>query len=318
MNKSRSHEQLAKERAVSGRVQLQVFYNDEKNELIVSVFAADDLAHREDTGYGTLPEPYVQLRLIPYSGEQAAVKTEIAGPSLNPLWNTTVEIKNVSGEQLMDKSIEVTLWDARPDKEQVFLGECSVDLTKSLVEDCPVWYRLEDPRQLRSGRPSPRSSLVAEINARLLARGNRSLSEECESEDGEGIGGFLHPDHAYMGGSRRGSSQSEQLEVESYQLGKDFSRSLPGSRRSSFQKEGEKQDADQPPPEYNKQRRRSSVTPRRDPDEILRSLKAVKFIIENVFCTAVVMEGMFASMKLGTGAVYEARHRTVAFEQFPA
>jgi len=38
-----------------------------------------------------------------------------------------------------------------------------------------------------------------------------------------------------MANSRRGSSQSEQLDVEPYQLNKDFSRSLPGSRRSSFQ-----------------------------------------------------------------------------------
>lgn len=55
------------------------------------------------------------------------------------------------------------------------------------------------------------------------------------------MGSYLHPDHAYVSGSRRGSSQSEQLEVETYQLSEDFSRSLPGSRRSSFQKEGDKQ-----------------------------------------------------------------------------
>lgn len=48
---------------------------------------------------------------------------------------------------------------------------------------------------------------------------------------------LLHPDHAWVAGSRRGSSQSETLEVEVYQLGKDFSRSLPGSRRSSFQQQ---------------------------------------------------------------------------------
>lgn len=53
---------------------------------------------------------------------------------------------------------------------------------------------------------------------------------------------LLHPDHAWTAGSRRGSSQSETLEVEVYQLGKDFSRSLPGSRRSSFQQQQEKGD----------------------------------------------------------------------------
>lgn len=60
------------------------------------------------------------------------------------------------------------------------------------------------------------------------------MAEETSDIEAEG-GMFLHPDHAYMGGSRRGSSQSEQLEFEPYQLSRDFSRSLPGSRRSSFQ-----------------------------------------------------------------------------------
>lgn len=82
-------------------------------------------------------------------------------------------------------------------------------------------------------------------------------------------------------GSRRGSSQSEQLEVEVYNLGKDFSRSLPGSRRSSFQSAQEQADQDipavPPPSSYSRDRRRSSCTRMlRDPEEILKSLKAVK------------------------------------------
>lgn len=90
---------------------------------------------------------------------------------------------------------------------------------------------------------------------------------------------LLHPDHAW--GSRRGSSQSEQLEVEVYELGKDFSRSLPGSRRSSFQSAQDQLDQDRPaqppPPSYSRDRRRSSCTRMlRDPEEILKSLKAVK------------------------------------------
>lgn len=65
------------------------------------------------------------MNYVYISGEQTAVKTEIAGPAQSPIWNTTVEIKNVAGEQLMDKTMEVTLWDSRPDKEQVFLGRLS-------------------------------------------------------------------------------------------------------------------------------------------------------------------------------------------------
>ncbi|XP_039300565.1 regulating synaptic membrane exocytosis protein 1-like [Nilaparvata lugens] len=275
-------EQLAREKAVSGRIQLQVGYNDEKSEVVMSVLAADDLAFRDDSGgFGNQPEAYVQFRLLPFMDGQNTVKTEVAEPTQNPIWNTTVEVGMVSGEQLMEKTVEVTLWDYRPDKEQVFLGECTVDIQKALLDDRPVWYRLEDPRQLRgssSTRTSPRTSLVNELTQRLKKE-NRSLSEETQSDLEMESGSFLHPDHAYVAGSRRGSSQSEQLDVtEPYQLSKDFSRSLPGSRRSSFQSaQNAEKEADVPPPTYNKERRRSSCTQRmRDPDEILRSLKAVK------------------------------------------
>lgn len=55
-------EQLAREKKVSGRVQIQVSYHDERKELSVAVLAADDLVCRED---GALPEAFAQLRLLP-------------------------------------------------------------------------------------------------------------------------------------------------------------------------------------------------------------------------------------------------------------
>ena len=54
------------------------------------------------------------------------------------------------------------------------IGECTVELQKAFLEDRPVWYRLEDPRQLRgagkSPHSSPRSSLANEVAQRLLRR----------------------------------------------------------------------------------------------------------------------------------------------------
>lgn len=59
-------EQLARERTVSGRVQIQVWYHDERKELVVAVLAADDLAPRDETlGFGSLPEAYARLCLLP-------------------------------------------------------------------------------------------------------------------------------------------------------------------------------------------------------------------------------------------------------------
>jgi hypothetical protein len=240
-----------------------------------------------------LPEAYVKLKLMPPTNDQCTAKSDVAEPTQNPIWNATFDFPNVPGEELMDKSIEATLWDYCPDRDSVFLGECTVELQKAFLEDRPVWYRLEDPHQLRGGgktsHSSPRSSLANEIAQRLLRKAEfgqqRSFSDDKESDE-KGSSpelNFLHPDHAWLAlgsasSSRRGSSQSEQLEVETYQLGRDFSRSLPGSRRSSFQSGQNVPDKDPelPPPNYSKERRRSSCTRGRDPDDILKSLKAVK------------------------------------------
>lgn len=130
----------------------------------------------------------------------------------------------------------------------------------------------------RSPSVSPRGSISVDHN-RYGRRNDylqRSISDDVDSI-GDGTS-LLHPDHAWVAGSRRGSSQSETLEVEVYQLGKDFSRSLPGSRRSSFQdrEQQESKEGEATPPQiYLNNRRRSSCV-RRDPDEILKSLKAVK------------------------------------------
>ncbi|KAL1516962.1 hypothetical protein ABEB36_000789 [Hypothenemus hampei] len=271
-------EQIAKERTVSGRIQIQVWYHDERKELVVAVLAADDLAPRDDTlGFGSLPEAYARLCLLPLTTEEHCQQTEVAPASQNPIWNANLSFLNVPGDELMERVLEITLWDLIPHNEHAFLGECSVDLQKTFLDDRAVWCRLEDPRQLRGKSPhtSPRGS-IAGAGKRGNFGDQRSVSDDVDSI-GE-CASLLHPDHAW--GSRRGSSQSEQLEVEVYQLGKDFSRSLPGSRRSSFQS-AQEQAAEQvaipPPASYIRDRRRSSCTRMlRDPEEILKSLKAVK------------------------------------------
>lgn len=51
---------------MSGRVQIQVWYHDDRNELVVNLLAADDLAFRdEQLGYGVLPEAYAKVNVFP-------------------------------------------------------------------------------------------------------------------------------------------------------------------------------------------------------------------------------------------------------------
>lgn len=129
------------------------------------------------------------------------------------MWNATLEFSNVPPDTLMDRTMEITLWDAcpGPERETFFLGEhpscgmpapsrltaaltngallhsalvpgeCSVDLQKAFLDDRPVWYRLEDPKCIRAGgkspHASPRGSLASDMSQRLARNaGQRSFS----------------------------------------------------------------------------------------------------------------------------------------------
>lgn len=220
-----------------------------------------------------------------FSGDGQVVQTEVSAPSQNPIWNATLTFANIAADNFMDRFVDVQLWDLVPHTESVFLGECNIDLQKAFLDDRAIWCRLEDPRNLRSSSMamsrSPNVSPRGSISVDRMGGNRREYMQRSMSDDVDSIGdgmSMLHPDHAWVGGSRRGSSQSETLEVEVYQLGKDFSRSLPGSRRSSFQdreQEAKEGEATPPPVIYLNNRRRSSCV-RRDPDEVTKSLKAVK------------------------------------------
>lgn len=115
------------------------------------------------------------------------VQTEVAPASPNPIWNANLSFPGVPGEELMERSIEVTLWDLCPQSDPVFMGECTVDLQIAFLDDRAVWYRLEDPRGIRGGPPgksphtSPRGSIGADVS-RLMRRSDfqRSISGKFE------------------------------------------------------------------------------------------------------------------------------------------
>lgn len=63
-----------------------------------------------------------------------------------------------------------------------------VDLQKAFLDDRPVWYRLEDPKQLRlsdkSPFASPRGSLANEIALRKMRRNDFAVSKSFSGTNG--------------------------------------------------------------------------------------------------------------------------------------
>lgn len=211
-------------------------------------------------------------------------RTEVSAPTQNPIWNATLTFPNVKSDELLKRFVEIQLWDMVPHAEFVFLGLCTVDVQKALLDDGAVWCRLEEVSDFKSSNfnvsldlPSTTASIE---HMQRLRRGEQMRSSSSDDVDSLGdTTSLLHPDHAWVSGSRRGSSQSEKLNVEAYQLSKDYSHSVPGSRRSSFQ------DSQGNTVEVNDStlfnslclsgRRRSSCT-RREPDELMKPAKGSK------------------------------------------
>lgn len=222
---------------------------------------------------------------------------------------------------MLKRHVEIELWDMVPYADSVYLGVCTVDIQKALLDDGAIWCRIEEPNdannQMNSSLDSGSTNNIVNksssggANASFrpvslevskggsgdwskpihndmshsytrLHRGEHMRSSSSDDVDSIGdASSLLHPDHAWTSGSRRGSSQSEQLNVEQYQLGKDYSHSLPGSRRSSFQDANQQGNHDNSDSNiFNSLcltgRRRSSCT-RRDPhDEFSKSHKGSK------------------------------------------
>ena len=76
---------------------------------------------------------------VHFSADQITLKTVVAEPSQKPIWNATLVFSGVDGESLMNRAIEVTLWDFCPDGDNVFLGESTVDVQRALENDRAVW-----------------------------------------------------------------------------------------------------------------------------------------------------------------------------------
>lgn len=228
----------------------------------------------------------------------------------------------MKADELLKGTLEIGLWDMKPHAEFVFLGCCTVDVQKALLDDGAIWCRLEDKNEappsqtnLSLDSSSTKNTSMRPISLEVSkgsgggggggsgegwsrsSHGDQGLGHNISrvhrgehirsssSEDVESIGdvsSLLHPDHAWTTGSRRGSSQSEQLNVEQYQLGKDYSHSLPGSRRSSFQdSQGNNNNDNSDSNIFNSLcltgRRRSSCTRRIDPhDDFSKSHKGSK------------------------------------------
>ncbi|CAL4141766.1 unnamed protein product, partial [Meganyctiphanes norvegica] len=224
---------------VTGKIQIQMWFDQETSQLIVTVVSAHDLRFRDAQNYAP-PEAFVYLRLYPFS-DCKTYSTGVAEPSIKPMWTSSFIWEGVTADALMSLTLELTLWDFINEIDNLFLGECLLDLRHASLDDRPTWHRLQE-RRSRSASATPRGSIAAPYDfqrrpsSSMRSVGSGDDDGENDSRASSMDSGLLHPDLAWResrSSSRRGSSLSEQAENEVYQLNRSYPHSLPQSRRSS-------------------------------------------------------------------------------------
>ncbi|XP_022245248.1 regulating synaptic membrane exocytosis protein 1-like, partial [Limulus polyphemus] len=133
-----------------GDIGIQIWFDHSRNDLVITLLSARGLRRR--TPSGNLPCALAKLRLVPHSGFGAR-ETKAADPGTTPEWNKTFIFPSISADKLLEKSLEVTVWDQSPTGQKILLGGTEIPLRKTDLSDCPEWYPLTS-NQLPPSSPS--------------------------------------------------------------------------------------------------------------------------------------------------------------------
>ncbi|XP_071081619.1 uncharacterized protein [Haliotis cracherodii] len=125
-----------------GDIQLQISQDDFDNTLNVHVIQSRNLRPRDING---LSDPFVKVYLLPGRGQENKRRTRHISRTLNPEWHQTLMFQNVARGELLNKVLEITLWDYDRFKTNDFLGELILELSEEgFLDNKPHWYPLRD------------------------------------------------------------------------------------------------------------------------------------------------------------------------------
>ncbi|XP_022240908.1 regulating synaptic membrane exocytosis protein 2-like [Limulus polyphemus] len=122
-----------------GDVGVQMWFDRNRSDLIITLLSARGLRLKKTTA--DLPRAFAKLRLVPHSGF-GPKETQLADPSTSPKWNKKFVFPSVTSDELLEKSVEVTVWNQSPTGNKSILGGTEIPLRKTDLQDCPEWYPL--------------------------------------------------------------------------------------------------------------------------------------------------------------------------------
>ncbi|CAB3401014.1 unnamed protein product [Caenorhabditis bovis] len=110
---------------IFGRLEVSFVYSHHDRQLSVALERAHDLPPRPD---GTLRNPYVKLFLLPDRSEKSRRQSAVIAETLMPVWNEVFYYNGLTEPMIMQRVLEITVWDYDKFGTNSFLGETLIDL----------------------------------------------------------------------------------------------------------------------------------------------------------------------------------------------
>ncbi|XP_017366065.1 double C2-like domain-containing protein beta isoform X2 [Cebus imitator] len=110
-----------------GTLDFSLLYDQESNALHCTITKAKGLKPMDHNG---LADPYVKLHLLPGASKANKLRTKTLRNTLNPTWNETLTYYGITDEDMLRKTLRISVCDEDKFRHNEFIGETRVPLKK--------------------------------------------------------------------------------------------------------------------------------------------------------------------------------------------
>lgn len=126
---------------IFGRIEISIMYLHAERQLSIALERAMDLPPRPD---GTPRNPYVKLFLLPDRSEKSRRQSAVLAETLLPVWSEVFYYNGLTEPLVLQRVLEVTVWDYDKFGTNSFLGETLIDLSCVPFDGRTLLYTLVD------------------------------------------------------------------------------------------------------------------------------------------------------------------------------
>ncbi|XP_034057438.1 double C2-like domain-containing protein beta, partial [Gymnodraco acuticeps] len=110
-----------------GTLDFSLQYDQENNALHCTINKAKGLKPMDHNG---LSDPYVKLHLLPGASKANKLRTKTLHNTLNPVWSETLTYYGITDEDMVRKTLRISVCDEDKFRHNEFIGETRIPLKK--------------------------------------------------------------------------------------------------------------------------------------------------------------------------------------------